>query len=71
MQSRIPIFRRSRPLLGRHPVVLRRPSTVSIAMACKNAAGQTFGGTARGGDRGEPVRHSDQAMAATSPTATA
>jgi len=40
-------------------------------MACKNAAGQTFGGTARGGDRGEPVRHSDQAMAATSPTATA
>ena len=39
--------------------------------ACQNAAGQTFGCTKRGGDRGEPVRHGDQAMAATSPTATA
>jgi hypothetical protein len=39
--------------------------------ACENAAGQTFGCTARGGDRGEPVRHGDQAMVATSWTATA
>ena len=53
---------------NRFDVDVCRPDSGTI---CENAAGQTFGCTARGGDRGEPVRHGDQAMAATSPTATA